>query len=130
MKRCHKCGWVWPEDRGRPGIRASCPQCTAYLHSCRNCHHHDPKLHNECRVPGTEMVADRGDMNYCDDFVFADREVETPDTAAFDQARATLDSVFGTDSAGNDAAAAARDFLGHSKEAKDPRKALDDLFGG
>lgn len=131
MKRCYKCGWEWPAGKKRPGHAEACPKCTAYLHCCMNCRHHDPALHNECRVPGTDMIADRRRMNYCDAFDFTDTDEEAvaaPEKQ--DQARAAFTKLFGDESGATATGQAARDFLGPPKARKDPKRALDDLFGG
>ncbi|HNR33306.1 MAG TPA: hypothetical protein PKI11_20615 [Candidatus Hydrogenedentes bacterium] len=129
MKRCHKCGWEWPGEKTRPGFSEACPKCRAYLHCCLNCRHHDATRHNECRVPGTDMVADRRGMNYCDAFDFADVTAEGAAPEKQDQARETLAQLFGDDAERADADQAARDFFGAPKPKKDPRTALDDLLG-
>lgn len=129
MNRCHKCGWVWPEDRGRPGMKEFCPKCTAFLHCCKNCRHHDPKLHNQCRVPGTEMVADRAGMNHCDEFVFTSCEELTESDEKKDRARDTLAQLFGGERGQDKSETLAREFLGKPKPRTDPKKALDNLFG-
>lgn len=129
MKRCHKCGWVWPEDRGRPGFKEFCPKCTAFLHCCKNCHHHDPTLHNQCRVPGTEMVADRASMNHCEEFLFADREETAVSAVEKDEARDALSQLFGGEQGPNRAEEAAKELLGERKPRIEPKKAFDNLFG-
>jgi len=52
----------------RVGFRDSCSRCSADLHVCRNCAHHDPGAYNECREPNTERVGDRERANRCDWF--------------------------------------------------------------
>lgn len=114
MKRCHKCGTEWVSEKKQPGAREFCPKCNAYLHCCLNCRFHDPALHNECQIPGTEWVGDRAGANFCDEFEFRDT---TPgvDTSApkKEKARQSLDALFGDS----------------SNSPKKP-KSLDDLFRG
>lgn len=52
----------------RVGFRDACEKCGADLHVCRNCAHHDPTAHNECREPGAEFVSDRERANRCEWF--------------------------------------------------------------
>ena len=52
----------------RVGFRDTCPRCGADLHVCRNCTHHDPAAHNQCREPNAEWVADRERANRCEWF--------------------------------------------------------------
>lgn len=73
MKACWKCGNAWKE-LGQPGVRDYCEKCDTYWHSCKNCKYHDPNAHNQCKIPGTEMVADRERANHCDEFELADRQ--------------------------------------------------------
>lgn len=49
-------------------FRETCEKCHFYLHACLNCKNHQKGLSNECRVPGTEPVADRSNFNFCEDF--------------------------------------------------------------
>jgi len=55
------------------GFRQVCDACGADLHSCRNCQHHDPGAHNECREPSSEWVGDRERANHCEYFAPSDR---------------------------------------------------------
>ncbi len=128
MKRCHKCGWEWPAEKKRPAHAEACPKCTAYLHCCMNCRHHDPVLHNECRVPGTDMVPDRRRMNYCDAIDFADSDTHAAEPERQAQARDALSRLLGEGPGNAEARQATRDFLGAPKPKKDPKRALDDLF--
>jgi hypothetical protein len=67
--RCSACDAVHDLAAGaRVGFRAVCSSCGADLHVCRNCLHHDPGAHNQCREPNTEWVTDRDRANFCDDF--------------------------------------------------------------
>ena len=111
MKLCHKCGAPWLGATIQPGVKATCEKCTAYLHCCKNCRHHDTAKPNQCRVPNTETIANRAAANFCDEFSF--REGGGP--------------------LANPKEAAARDaFGGLFGEAEVPKKStsFDDLFGG
>lgn len=130
MKQCHKCGTPWTEPKNRPAFTAACPTCRAFLHACKNCRFHEPGRHNQCRVPGTEMVRDRAGMNHCDAFEFREASEAPPPVTQKDAARAALDALLGGESGGGEADQDARDFLlGDGEAKKDPRQALDDLFG-
>lgn len=78
-----------------------------------NCRFRDPSLHNQCKIPTTEWVADRAGANFCDEFDYEDSEAKTSEAIEHDEARRALDSLFG-DSSG---------------PRKKPRS-LDDLLGG
>ena len=61
------------------GIRGS------WLHVCVNCKFYRPGMHNSCSVPNTEMVSDRENCNFCDEFKIMESQnqpSETPLSAA------------------------------------------------
>jgi hypothetical protein len=55
----------------RIGFRDACEHCSADLHACKNCAHHDPSAYNECRESSAERVPDRERANRCDYFALA-----------------------------------------------------------
>lgn len=57
-----------PLSAGRLPFRAVCDHCSAFLHCCVNCQHYRPGLPNNCRIPGTEHIADRQACNFCEEF--------------------------------------------------------------
>lgn len=66
---CFSCGASQTLAAGeRIGFRDVCAGCRNDLHVCRNCAHHDPSAHNQCREPGTEWVAERERANRCEWF--------------------------------------------------------------
>jgi len=80
---------------GRVGFRDDCSSCHSDLHVCRNCAHHDPGAHNECRESNAEWVSDRERANRCDYFVWNDRPGERTDDRG--QTLADLDALFKRD---------------------------------
>ncbi len=76
----------------RVGFRDDCPRCGADLHVCRNCAHHDPGAHNQCREPAAEWVADRERANRCD--WFAPGEGGGDGSREHERARSALDDLF------------------------------------
>ncbi len=92
--RCFSCGAEAPLAAGeRVGFRDECGACSADLHCCRNCAHHDPSAYNECRESQAERVDDRERANRCDWFAPGEggggaRAREQ------DAARARLDALF------------------------------------
>jgi hypothetical protein len=67
--RCFACGAEVAIASGeRVGLRDACARCDADLHVCRNCRHHDPSAHNECRESQAERVDDRERANRCEWF--------------------------------------------------------------
>lgn len=76
MNVCSFCGREL--DLGdRVGREDICPHCHRDLKCCLNCAFYDPGASNHCREPQSEEVRDRDRSNFCDFFVFADREART-----------------------------------------------------
>lgn len=62
---CWNCGTKIEE---KVGFRTICEKCGMYLHSCLGCKHYQKGYSNDCKIPGTETVADRSALNYCEEF--------------------------------------------------------------
>jgi len=91
--RCAECHTEVPLAPGeRIGFRDACERCAADLHACRNCAHHDPGAHNQCREPGAEWVADRERANRCE--WFSPGSAGAGADAARERARSDLDNLF------------------------------------
>ncbi len=95
MKQCHKCGTEWVSEKRQPAFKDFCSKCTAYLHCCKNCRFHDPRLHNQCQIPTTEWVSDRAGCNFCEDFEFRDSIVASKADSKKAQARDAFSDLFG-----------------------------------
>lgn len=128
MKCCHKCGAPWESSLRQPAVKEICGACHAYLHCCKNCRHHRPGLPNQCHIPNTEAVADRAGCNFCDDFEFRDTPEAVAPEVGGSAAREAARALFGD--GGGEAAGLRAAFLEEAPKRKDPRKGLDDLFGG
>ena len=122
---CHKCKeeLVFEVKIGR---RDMCPNCGAYLHSCFNCEHHDPAVHNECRENRAEFIRDRAEGNFCLYFDF--RVLGGEGGTAKDAARAKLDALFGGGGSGEAKKPGLGDFKFSPRSEDDARSALDNLF--
>ncbi len=94
-KRCHKCAAEWHNEKRQPGVKECCEKCSAYLHCCLNCRFHDRSAHNECYIPNTDWVGDKRRANFCDQFEFADKEVDTGGDSKKDQAKEAFDALLG-----------------------------------
>jgi len=57
-------------------FQAVCEGCGAYLHCCQNCNHFQEGLANNCKIPGTEPIADRQKKNFCEEFSPLGRPIE------------------------------------------------------
>ncbi|MFA7691783.1 MAG: hypothetical protein GX117_03515 [Candidatus Hydrogenedentes bacterium] len=83
---CHKCGNEWSgKSTAQPGFKESCSRCGAYLHCCLNCSFHRKNAHNQCYIPGTEYVADRKGLNFCEEFKFRSGTTDNSKTEAVKQ---------------------------------------------
>ncbi len=90
--QCYKCKEELVFDV-KIGIRDTCPNCTSYLHSCRNCRFWNVSAHNQCLERSAELVRDREAMNRCDFFQF--RVIGEDNSAETNAAKAKLDNLFG-----------------------------------
>ena len=64
---CFECSSRFDFD-DRLSFRAECPQCSADLHICRNCHFWDEGAYNECKEPSADRVIDKTKNNVCEYF--------------------------------------------------------------
>lgn len=70
--KCWKCGSKQdPLPDNKLPFRATCEKCHAWLHCCRNCKNYQPGLPNDCKIPGTDYIADREAGNFCDEFILS-----------------------------------------------------------
>lgn len=68
--KCWHCGKEQNDPpNGKLSFRATCEKCHSWLHCCRNCQNYKPGLPNDCKIPGTEYIADREAANFCEEFL-------------------------------------------------------------
>jgi len=102
----------------------TCPNCSAYLHSCRNCRFWSPSAHNQCIENQGEFIRDREAGNFCGHFSF--RVIgDDSATTEIDDARSKLDALFGGGAPSGDSAGAS---LGAQSPEDAARARLDALF--
>ena len=107
MKACWNCGWEWLESRPPP-FKETCPDCFSYLHACKNCKLYNPAVSLDCMSPTAEPPQSQEAHNFCEEFVFADRDqvsgkvVENERTT---KAKEQLAKLFGNEEAQGDAGA-------------------------
>ena len=94
---CHKCSAPWEAVKRQPGFKETCTNCGVYLHCCKNCRFHTPSAHNQCYIPNTEYVTDRKGLNFCEEFEFRRGSLKSDTDTDKQQARDTLDNLFGND---------------------------------
>ena len=94
---CFACGAPLELAAGeRVGFHDDCSACRAALHACRNCTHHDPGAHNQCREPNAEWVGDRERSNRCEYFAPGSGPGGAA-TGAREKGKGALDSLFRKD---------------------------------
>ena len=123
---CHKCKeeLVFEVKVGR---RDMCPNCSAYLHCCKNCEFHDKNVHNECTEAQGEFIRDREEGNFCLYFTF--KTLGGGESKMEDAARSKLDSLFGGGGATSEKKGPSLDDFKFSPKTEDAaRSRLEDLF--
>jgi predicted RNA-binding Zn-ribbon protein involved in translation (DUF1610 family) len=90
--QCYKCQeeLVFEVKIGRLD---TCPNCGAYLHSCRNCRFWSLSAHNQCLENQGEFIRDREGGNFCGFYQF--RVLGEDNSKEIDGARSKLESLFG-----------------------------------
>ncbi|MEW6268876.1 MAG: hypothetical protein AB1689_06210 [Thermodesulfobacteriota bacterium] len=61
---------------------------------CRNCAFYSPGMHNDCREPSAERVADKERANFCEYFALDAVRGATGPGQRSDDARAALEALF------------------------------------
>ena len=74
---------------------AECANCRAYLHACRMCKFHDPRLTGQCQEERAEEVRDKEQANFCDWFKPRPDAHRYPDEAKSRAAKDKIDFLFG-----------------------------------
>ncbi|MEZ4330553.1 MAG: hypothetical protein R3F35_02290 [Myxococcota bacterium] len=94
--QCHACRHEVVLASGESvGYRDACDRCSADLHVCRNCAHHDPTAYNECRESSAERVLERDRANRCD--YFRPRTGSSRVSDERERAQASLEALFKKD---------------------------------
>jgi hypothetical protein len=109
---CWKCGASLAALPLPLSREAECPKCRAWLHCCRLCHFHNPRLTSQCDEERAEEVRDKEGANFCDWFrprPGAHRPRGEEKTQA---AKTRLDDLFGGTQTSGGKAKAVRDKLG------------------
>jgi len=73
--RCYNCGQEW-QGEPKPGFRALCTRCEAYIRCCWNCRFHDRTASSGCQLSNTETVREKDRPNFCEEFQFVERPAE------------------------------------------------------
>ncbi len=90
--QCYKCEEELVFDV-KIGRLDTCPNCGAYLHSCRNCRFWSPSAHNQCIENQGEFIRDRESGNFCGFFQF--RVLGEDNSKEINDAKSKLEALFG-----------------------------------
>lgn len=74
-----------------------CQNCSAWLHTCRNCVFFDPGKPNQCMKPVAVRVEGKGERNLCELFtpkILVEKAVEEKRETTVDSARKAFDDLF------------------------------------
>jgi hypothetical protein len=88
---CVKCGAFQEEGLRKISFRAECESCGTSLHSCVHCTWYKIGLPNDCQIPGTESIADREAVNFCEEFVPSSLSPQKKDPS---EAKKKFDDLF------------------------------------
>ena len=112
---CYRCGASLAGLSLPLGRLDECPECSVQLHVCRMCGFYDPQVPKQCREDDAEEVREKRQANFCDYFKPSADAHDAGFTAADEQARTQLDSLFGdgddNQPGADDAASAAEDLF-------------------
>jgi hypothetical protein len=88
---CWNCGeGLTMLDYGR---QDTCRKCGRHTRACRNCEHHEPGAHNDCRENQADRVVEKERFNFCD--YFRPRAQAGQGAASRDAMRAAAEALFG-----------------------------------
>lgn len=66
------------EELGTIPFRAECVSCGSDLHVCKTCRFYSQGKPNDCLIPGTEFIRDRGAANFCEEYAPSDMSTHSP----------------------------------------------------
>jgi hypothetical protein len=92
---CFRCGASLTSLSLPLSRRDACPECSAHLHVCRMCRHFDPAAVDQCREDDAEEVRDKERVNFCEWFVPTEGAFDPAAKAKADEAKQSLDALFG-----------------------------------
>ena len=93
MKKCYFCGKEL--DIGDTvGRHETCIHCHRDLRCCLNCALYDPHASNHCREPQSEEIRERDRSNFCDFFIFSDRDTNNVNGSEVNKAKEEWDRLF------------------------------------
>lgn len=93
MKTCYFCKKELDIVGGRVGRDETCPHCHRDLRCCFNCALYDVSS-SYCREPQSEEVRDRERSNFCDFFVFRDRNTRDESVNQIKKAKEKWEQLF------------------------------------
>lgn len=94
VTRCAACGGKVEAPGGEVAIDASCPHCSADLHTCTHCRYFDPSARFECRQPIEAPIPKKAKRNECSLFTAKVAQETDAEKAAPGDPRAAFDALF------------------------------------
>jgi hypothetical protein len=94
---CYRCGESLAALTPPLGRHDECPACTAQVHVCAMCACFDPNVPKQCAEDDAEEVFEKERANFCDWFQPASDAFTGERVVAEQQARSSLDVLFGGD---------------------------------
>lgn len=96
---CYRCGASLAGLTLPISRQDACPSCANYLHVCRMCEFHDPRVPKQCTEDDAEEVLEKERLNFCDWFKPGSNVFDARRAALESRARNQLASLFGEDEA-------------------------------
>jgi hypothetical protein len=100
VTRCAMCGTQVNIDIDGIQFNATCPNCDADLHTCKNCVSFDPGARFQCRKPITVRIAKKDLRNECELFeprkTVERQTTTTPSSSNEKDPRSAFDKLFKT----------------------------------
>ena len=89
------CWYCGNEIEGSVYRNTICEQCGKDVKVCKNCRFFEPGAHWDCGETISEAVREKERANFCDYFVYINRQPEKDHTSRQESARDTFNSLFG-----------------------------------
>jgi len=89
------CWFCGNDIEGSVYRNTTCDNCGKDVKVCMNCKFYEPGAHWDCRETISEPVREKERANFCDYFVYVNRQPGTGSTSKQERARDSFNSLFG-----------------------------------
>ena len=93
MKKCFSCGKKINISE-KPTRNDICEKCGVYLRVCYNCTFFSESSSNKCSEPQAEWIPEKEKANFCDFFMFADKDYSRNSDISNEDAKSKFDDLF------------------------------------